>query len=435
MKTHQSWGMYPEHLPEEIIFLKWISNLPDFNKFSNYILPFGLGKSYGDSCQNSAGTILDTHLLSHFINFNKEESLLTCECGTTLASILDFIIPYGYFLPSTPGTKHITVGGAIANDVHGKNHHIGGTFGCNVKQFELVRSNGERMICSKNENSNMFAATIGGLGLTGLITWAEFNVKKCSSPFIAMESIKFDSLEEFFEINKDSEKNFDYTVAWVDCTATDGRLGRGLFNRGNHADPSIHSIPKEKQINSIPYPLNINFINQCSVNAFNMLYFNKQLNPIEKHIVDYNAFFYPLDAILNWNKMYGKNGFVQYQFVIPFKNGVDNLKRIMKYIAKSGISSFLTVLKTFGEVKSPGMLSFPRPGITLAIDFPMGNNKTLSLCNELDELVKAAGGVLYPAKDARMNGKDFRQFYPNWKEFSEYIDPKFSSSFWRRVMK
>lgn len=433
MKTHQSWGLYPEHKPDEIIFLKWISDLPDFSKFSNQILPFGLGKSYGDSCQNSGGTILDTRLLSHFIDFNKEESLLRCESGTTLASVLDFIIPYGYFLPSTPGTKHITIGGAVANDVHGKNHHIGGTFGCNVEQFELVRSDGERIICSQKENSDIFAATIGGLGLTGLITWAEFKVKKCTSPFIAMESIKFDCLEEFFEINLDSEKSYDYTVAWVDCTAIDGRLGRGLFNRGNHADPAIHSIPKEKQAASIPFPLNMNFINKCSVHYFNMLYFNKQFQTIEKKVVDYNSFFYPLDAILNWNRMYGKSGFVQYQFVLPFKNGERNLKKILKHIAKSGISSFLTVLKTFGEVKSPGMLSFPRPGITLAIDFPLSNKMTLAFCDELDQFVKEAGGVLYPAKDARMKGRDFREFYPNWKEFSKYIDPKFSSDFWRRV--
>ncbi|MFC2131882.1 FAD-dependent oxidoreductase [Bacteroidota bacterium] len=433
LNQYESWGRYPKKYPDEVINIFWRHELPDFNIFKKSVLPYAYGKSYGDSCQNENGILLDMKGLSRFISFDQGYGILRCEAGVTLAEILDFAVPKGWFLASTPGTKYISVGGALANDVHGKNHHKSGTFGCHVRQFELVRSTGDRLTCSLEENTELFKATIGGLGLTGLITWVEFNLQPCPSAFFAMEAIKFDSLEEFFEINDDSEKDYDYTVAWVDTTATGSKSGRGIYNRGNHASSDDYELPDLPKPKQIPMPIEAPFINSCTVNAFNMLFYNKQMNKKEKQIIHFDPFFYPLDAVLQWNKAYGKNGFIQYQFVIPFKNGIETIAKILKKVTESGMSSFLTVLKTFGNVKSPGMLSFPRPGITMAVDFRYDGQKTLDKLNELDELVRNAGGVLYPAKDSRMSGEDFRNFYPQWKEFSQYIDPKFSSSFWRRV--
>ncbi|MGA2297618.1 MAG: FAD-binding oxidoreductase [FCB group bacterium] len=434
LDNYESFGRYPKQKPAEVVKILWRSEIPSLNKYSNSILAYAWGKSYGDSCLNENGTLLDTKGLNKFIEFNPEKGLFKCEAGVTLAQILDFIVPRGFFLSVTPGTKHISVAGAVANDVHGKNHHNSGTFGCHVTQFELIRSNGEKFICSPEQNTDLFKATIGGLGLTGLITWVEFKIKPCPSAFFAMESEKFYSLDEFFEINEKSEKNFGYTVSWVDCTASGGNLGRGLYSRGNHADPKDYELPKLPKQKIKTFPFDAPFINSLSVNLFNILYFNKQFEKIQKKIVHYDPFFYPLDAVNNWNKAYGKNGFLQYQFVVPFGNDKQTIKTILSYISKSGLSSFLTVLKTFGDMKSPGMLSFPRPGVTMAVDFRFSGDRTLKALNEIDNFVRDAGGVLYPAKDARMSAEDYRRFYPQWKEFEKYIDPKFSSSFWRRVM-
>ncbi len=431
LAKYESWGRYPKIFPKKVIPVFWRHELPDMLSVKETVLPYAFGKSYGDVCLNENGILMDTKGLNKLISFDEENGILRCEAGVTLAAILEFATPRGWFLTVTPGTKFVSVGGCIANDVHGKNHHIDGTFGLHVTKLELVRSDGTRMICSPEENADMFSATIGGLGLTGLITWAEFRLAKSPTPFFYTESIKFGSLDEFFIINDDSQ-DFRYTVSWIDTTATDGNLGRGIFNRGNQADPSIHNIPALPAEKLIPMPVDAPFINTCSVQAFNILYYHRQIDRTVKGISHYNPFFYPLDAVLGWNKAYGKNGFLQYQFVIPFDSGREALKDILKFITGSGLSSFLTVLKTMGNAKSPGMLSFPRPGITMAVDFRI-SGKTLDTVAKLDGIVKAAGGVLYPAKDARMAGSDFRQFYPQWKEFSRYIDPKFSSSFWRRV--
>lgn len=430
INEYESWGRYPKHKPCDVEKIFWRSDLPDLSKYDKPILAYGCGKSYGDSCLNDGGILLDIRGMDKLISFDTDNGIIKCEAGFTLAELLEIAVPRGWFPASTPGTKYITVGGALANDVHGKNHHKGGTFGCHVISFELVRSDGTRIICSQDENPVMYAATIGGLGLTGLITWVEFQLKACDGPYFDMEAIKYNSLDEFFEINEESEKYFDYTVAWVDTTASDGNLGRGIYNRGNHATNNKKQIESKGQI---PFPIEAPFINSFSVKAFNTLYFWKQAKPIERQTVHYDPFFYPLDAVANWNKAYGKNGFLQYQFVIPFENDSIALKRILKKIANSGMSSFLTVIKTFGDIKSPGMLSFPRPGVNMAIDFRMQGPKTLEFLRKLDEIVVASGGAIYPAKDARMSAEDFKAFYPNWQEFSKYIDPAFSSSFWRRV--
>jgi FAD/FMN-containing dehydrogenase len=398
------------------------------------VLPYGLGRSYGDSCLNDGNVLLLTRCLDHVIRFDSENGTLQCEAGVTLDDVLQLIVPRGWFLPITPGTKFVTVGGAIANDVHGKNHHRAGTFGCHVTRFELLRSSGERLLCSPSQNTDWFEATIGGLGLTGLITWAEFNLRRVENSLITMESVKFGELEEFFDVSAESDRDFEYTVAWLDCVSGGRSLGRGIFMRGNHANGDnrsrlTHGPPRR----TVPFDFPGIALNPWSIRAFNFLYYSRQREKNRKKTVHYDGFFYPLDAISHWSRIYGRRGFFQYQFVVPAAQNREAIREILTRIAKSGRGSFLAVLKTFGDAKSPGLLSFPRPGVTLALDFPNQGAATLALFDELDRIVLEAGGRIYPAKDARMSPGMFQGGYPDWQRFQHWLDPQFSSSFWRRV--
>lgn len=436
MKHYESWGRYPTLEPATVKPVFWQDQVPNLAAFDKPVLPFGCGRSYGDSCLNEDGISLDTSFLNRFLDFNDCDGIMRCEAGVTLAEILNVIVPRGWFLPVTPGTKFVTVGGAIANDIHGKNHHKAGTFGCHVTRFELLRSNGERFVCSPLENPELFAATIGGLGLTGVILWAEFRLKKIQNSFIDVEHIRFANLDEFFEITAESDQDYEYTVSWVDCIATGKNLGRGIFMRGNHnASKYRSSQPVNKKLPvAVPFDNPSWLLNGLTMRAFNTtLYYSHFWQKKIKKVTTYDPFFYPLDMIEDWNRLYGKRGFLQYQFVIPFDDDGRAIKEMMTRITRSGQGSFLAVLKTFGNVKSPGMLSFPKPGVTLALDFAYQGKKTLELLEGLDQIVQDTGGAIYPAKDARMSAAHFQSFYPQWKEFEKYIDPKFSSSFWRRV--
>ncbi len=425
-----SFGRYPKPNGINIIKYNWYNDLLKFRNIEGEVLPYGLGKSYGDSCLLDGGTLLDISGINKFIDYDVNTGILTCYAGATLADCIDFLLPRGRFLPVTPGTKYITLGGAVANDVHGKNHHKAGTFGCHVTELELLRSDGSIIKCTPENNYEFFSATIGGLGLTGIITKVSFQTVHCSGPIIEAESIKFHSFEEFSEINQHSE-HYDYTVAWVDTSIP----GRGLFNRGNFAPIEKQKEYKSRNGKMLPFPLDMDLINSFTVKMFNLLYFNKQTSKVKKGELSFEPFFYPLDAVDGWNKAYGKRGFLQYQFVIPLNDYIYVLKEIFRIFSRSKLSSFLTVLKTFGNIKSPGMMSFPREGLTLAIDFKMVGIQLLNMLDETDKIIRGAGGVLYPCKDARMSADNFKVFYPQWKEFSAYIDPKFSSSFWKRVTK
>lgn len=433
-KRYTSWGRYPHAEHKQVETFRWRNDLPDLNTFEASVLPFGYGRSYGDSCLNEDGILLDVTNLNHLIAFDKVNGVIRCEAGVSIEQILKVIIPHGWFVPVSPGTKYVSVGGAIANDVHGKNHHAAGTFGCHVTCFELVRSTGETLLCSPTENPEFFAATIGGLGLTGLITWAEFTLKKIPTPFVKVENIQFSNLDEFFAVNAESQA-YPYTVSWVDCLATGESLGRGVFSRGDFYDPPLGIDRKigEQIKPRVPFDLPWQLVNTMTVKIFNALYYNKQIQKRTEGITHYNPFFYPLDVITDWYHVYGKKGFLQHQFVMPYEESLEPIREIFRRIAHSKQGSPLVVFKTFGDVKSPGMLSFPRPGVTLAMDFAFRGKKTLKLLDELDNIVFANGGALYPAKDARMTPEHFRMSYPNWEEFAKYVDPKFSSSFWRRV--
>ena len=399
------------------------------------VLPYGLGRSYGDSCTNDGGWLLATAGLDRWVAWDPATGLLRAEAGVTLAEVLAMVVPQGWFLPVTPGTKFVTLGGAVANDVHGKNHHVAGTWGCWVRAFELQRSDGSRMVCTPHDNVDWFGATIGGLGLTGLITWVEVQLRRVCNPYLHVETLRVGDLSAFFSLAKASDRDFEHTVSWVDCLASGPGLGRGLFMRGDHAPSLGEALPLAKRRRTLPFPLDAPgwLLNRWSITLFNALYWRRLRGARRADVQHYEPFFYPLDAIDDWNRMYGSRGFFQYQFVVPMPDAERVVHEVLTRIARSGEASFLAVLKCFGDVASPGWLSFPRPGVTLALDLPNRGVSTLSLMDDLDRLVGEAGGALYPAKDARMGGAMFRQSFPRWEEFASYVDPAFSSSFWRRV--
>lgn len=428
MKNYQSWGRYPK-VNQKAELIRWRTDTLPGSHAS--LLPYGQGRSYGDCCLNQDGILLDTCSLNHFIHFDPDTGLLRCESGVTLDEILKLVVPHGWFLPVTPGTRFVTVGGAIANDVHGKNHHLEGTFGNHVRVFELLRSDGQRYICSADNNEEYFKATISGLGLTGLITWAEIQLKPINSSFITGESIRFENLEEFFSLSEASDDNWEYTVSWIDCQNSEGR---GIFYRGNHEiDGDLDSGNLLKRQFNVGIDLPGSLLNKHSISIFNNTIYKKHRKKSIQFRKNLVPFFYPLDRVGNWNRLYGGNGFLQFQSVVPMESALEITSKMLKKISDSGMGSFLAVLKVFGDRLSPGMMSFPRKGVTLAMDFPFKGNKTLNLLQELDSMVADAGGAIYPAKDACMNAANFVQYYPAMNDFMAFIDPAFSSSFWQRV--
>ena len=398
------------------------------------MLAFAQGRSYGDTCLNDGGILLDTTALSNIISFDRQLGVIRCEAGTTLAEILELIVPHRWFLPVTPGTKQVSVGGAIAHDVHGKNHHRAGTFGCYVRQFELLRSSGERLVCSPTQHAELFRATIAGMGLTGLITWAEFQLKPIDSPNIAIERVPFANLDQFYSLAAVSDRDYEYTVAWLDCGSGGSKVGRGILTRGNtpKTDKPLTRRVEGARLMRVPFDAPNFILNRLTADLLNALYYRVQSRQAATELVHYEPFFFPLDAVANWNRIYGRRGFFQYQCVVPYDQR-EAIEEILARITRSGLTAVLGVLKTFGEIASPGMLSFPRPGVTLAVDFPNQGARTLRLLDQLDEVTQAARGAVYPAKDARMSAESFQAYFPDWQVFSRYIDPRFSSGFWRRV--
>jgi FAD/FMN-containing dehydrogenase len=427
----ESWGRYPT-LDASLIPLSWTTDFPLRNASTGSQLPVGAGRSYGDVCLLEKGTLLHTRGMDRLLQFDSETGILRCEAGITLAEILDFAVPRGFFLPVTPGTKYVTVGGAIANDIHGKNHHIAGTFGRHVLRFELVRSDGSRYICSPTENQPWFAATIGGMGLTGLITWAEVRLRPIVSRRIQYQGIKFNGIDEFVALSK-ANTHIEYTVAWIDCVSTGNNFARGIFMLGDHATIPEPLTPSKQPWLTLPIDLPPFVLNKASIGAFNTLYYNKQLGKVKTGLVDYEPFFYPLDSVLHWNRMYGKSGLLQFQCVLPWEADQMGIVKVLKAITASGLASFLAVIKVFGDVPSPGMMSFPEPGITLALDFPIRPDVSFDLLDRLARITLEHGGRMYPAKDATMTAEQYQAFYPQWQDFAKFIDPAFDSAFWQRV--
>lgn len=431
MEAISSWGGLSSEGHEVITLSDACHIHASFKNSSASGLAYGMGRSYGDVCLNPGGILWRTTMLDHFISFDDSNGRLVCEAGVLLRDIQRLIIPRGWILPVTPGTQMVTVGGAIANDIHGKNHHALGTFGDHVKRLSIIRSNGELIHCGPNEQTDWFAATVGGLGLTGVITQVEIQLRRVAGPWLNTETIPYANLDEFFRLADNSEAGWEHTVSWIDCISGSG--GRGLFMRGNPTHVGERIEPRVRKL-SIPIMPPISLVNQLSLRAFNTAYFNIKKLRARNDITHYETFFYPLDNLLEWRRIYGPKGFFQYQTVIPRAVGRDSIQAMLKEIAGSGEGSFLAVLKTFGDRQPVGMMSFPKPGVTLALDFPNRGERTHKLFDRLDAIVREAKGRLYPAKDARMPKDLFETGYPRLAEFIQYRDPGISSGLSRRLM-
>jgi len=395
------------------------------------LLPVGLRRSYGDTTLNAGHELVDMTALDRFIRFDVDKGMLHAEAGLSIDKLLQVIVPKGWFLPTTPGTRFVTLGGAVANDVHGKNHHRMGSVGCSVREIGLLRSDGTRHRLRPGDP--LFAATIGGLGLTGIITDVMLDLAPIHSAWMEVERIGFRNIPEFFRIAAESTDEFEHTVAWIDCASTGSALGRGVFQRANWATDGRLEAHASKAGPTMPFDLPRGTLNRYSIRMFNALYYRLQLRGPRRRLEHYGPVFYPLDSIRQWNRMYGKAGLYQYQCAIPPDAAEPAVTELVKIIAESGAGSFLAVLKTFGPRQSPGLLSFPLPGATLALDFANAGESTLRLLAKLDEIVFKSGGRLYPAKDGRMPAHMFRAGYGRWTELRALKDPAISSDFWRRV--
>lgn len=421
-----SWGRCPPSTPAQIrLIVDRHAALP--NVPGQYLLAHGLGRSYGDVGLNHGGTLLHTRGLDRWISWDGGTGVLRAEAGVSLDDVLRLAVPQGWFLAVTPGTRYVTLGGAVANDVHGKNHHRAGSFGCHVRSLELLRSDGSRLVCTPEFNSDWFSATVGGCGLTGLITWVEIQLVPIANSWVTAINRKFSNLKEYWELDSDLGQRFEYAVAWVDCLGA----GRGIYTAGNHAPPQAQQPRYRSSGRSFPIDPPFSLVNGLSLRAFNSAYYNRPVPA--RGLMHYEPFFYPLDAIGNWNRIYGRKGFYQYQCVLPPAYMREAADELFKRISRSGQGSFLSVFKTFGDRPSPGMLSFPRMGATLALDFPNRGVIIHRLFEFLDAIVAEAGGATYSAKDGRASGAFFRSGYPRFEEFSHYVDPSFNSDFWKRV--
>jgi len=412
MNMH-GWGRYPE-IDAEVFSPASVQALQRLDCFrQGEVTPRGLGRSYGDS--SLGRTMVSTLRLNHMLDFDEQSGVLHCQAGVSLGDILEVFVPKGWFLPVTPGTKQVTVGGAIASDVHGKNHHVDGCFCDHVLFLELLTGNGEVVRCSPQEHPELFRATCGGMGLTGMVLSAAIRLKPVRSAFINQVTYKAADLDESLE-QFEQHAAEPYSVAWIDCIFGGKALGRSLLMTGRHATQGALTSHRASGL-SVPFDMPDMLLNPLSVKAFNLLYYNKVRQRETRATVHYEPFFYPLDSIGNWNRMYGKSGFTQYQFVVPKEAGKKAMKAILETIVQSRKGSFLAVLKAFGPGNS-NLLSFPMEGYTLALDFKIEAD-LFGLLERLDAMVLDYGGRLYLTKDARMSGSTFRQSYPQWEAFQK----------------
>lgn len=400
----------------------------------NAMLAYGNGRSYGDSCLNCLGTLIDMRSRNRIIDFDPQTGLLKAEAGAMLSDIIDHVGPHGFFPPVVPGTRFVTLGGAIANDVHGKNHHRRGTFGCHVESLTLLRSDGVYRRCSPARDAELFSATIGGLGLTGLILSAEVRMIKVGSTDVDERVTRFSSLAEYFDIAGAVDEENEYSVAWIDQLASGRSAGRGLLIAGNHAAggdaKKARGLPFRPRV---PFRPPVSVIGRPFLRLFNGAYYWRKGASTETHRASADSFFFPLDGVGEWNRLYGPRGLFQHQSVIPEDAAKVAVAELLRIARDAGEGSFLTVLKRFGRIASPGLLSFPRPGYTLTLDFPNRGEKTLALLRELDRVTVAAGGAVNPYKDARMSAKVFAASFPEWQRLEALRDPAFMSDFWRRT--
>jgi FAD/FMN-containing dehydrogenase len=420
-KRVANWGNYPVLETEEKT-VSFTEQITDTLLGSDGVIARGNGRCYGDA--SLAAKTISTLKYDKILSFDTEKGIFECQSGITLDQVLEVIVPKGWFLPVTPGTKFITVGGAVASDVHGKNHHVDGAFSAHVLEMDVITGTGETITCSPTLHPDLFWATCGGMGLTGVITRVVFDLKKVETSYIKQKQVKAENLEELLQLF-DTYNHYTYTVAWIDCLKKGNGFGRSILMLGEHATiadlpdskkAAPLQLPKKRQI-TFPFNLPSFTLNQFTVKAFNFLFYGKNFKKELNNVVSYEPFFYPLDAILHWNRGYGKKGFVQYQFVLPLESK-QGLVAILKKISDAGLGSFLAVLKVFG--KQDDLISFPMEGYTLALDFPVRDG-LFAFLDELDEIVLQYNGRLYLSKDARMKPDIFWRSYPRAQEFADIV--------------
>jgi FAD/FMN-containing dehydrogenase len=435
------WGRYPRHLARVLSPHTVSEALPPP---TGAMIARGQGRSYGDASLSSDGIVMLTGELRGAISFDEASGLLKAEAGTTLTAVINEFLPRGWFPAVVPGTKEVSLGGCVAADIHGKNHHCDGAFGNHIKEIEIVLADRTRLSCSPVVESDLFWATVGGMGLTGLITAVAVQLIPVESSYVVVRHHQARNLDQLFEMLSDKQLDDHYTVAWVDCLARGAQLGRGVLMRGHHA--SLTDLPRTLRDRAFKKPkrqfsLGFDFpswaLNSPGVRLFNQLYYRLKGRKQEEFIADCDSFFFPLDCLRNWNRMYGRRGFIQYQCVLPTSEARQGIQVLLEAAAASGQSSFLSVLKRFGPA-GQGLLSFPIEGYTLTLDFPVNDSGLFPLLDRLDEIVLKHGGRVYLAKDARLNPEIFRQMYPRlpeWLAIKERVDPehRFDSDLARRL--
>lgn len=412
------WGRFPTVTADvfEPVDFSSLQMLIVNSNDSRKLVTRGSGRSYGDSAL--AQTVISSRFMDNFSALDENKRTIRCGAGVTLDSILRVSLPRGWFLPVVPGTRYISIGGAIAADIHGKNHHVDGTFCDHVVAITLLLANGDLISCSPTKNAGLFRATCGGMGLTGVIVDATLQLREVPSVFIHRKSRIANNLKECFA-HFENENDSQYTVAWLDCLARGDNMGRSVVFLGDHVahkPKQAFKLNKGMQV-SVPFTTPGILLNRHTMAAFNSTYFalNKRRSGDRK--IDFDAFFFPLDSIHHWNRLYGHHGFIQYQFIVPEDGAFEAISAVLHKVSKAGKGSFLTVLKKMGPANE-NYLSFPMPGYTLALDFKF-ERSLFPLLEQLDDIVMAYNGRLYLAKDARMHEKIFKAGYPLWEKFIE----------------
>jgi FAD/FMN-containing dehydrogenase len=429
MRTIAGWGNYPR-LECDVRFPEVPQDLMGLLDGRGTIAR-GLGRSYGDPALNEQGVVLDCTGLDRYLDFDPSTGALTCEAGASLEQIIDDFAPRGFFPMITPGTKHVTVGGCIANDVHGKAHHVDGCFSRCVDSMTVLLADGRVVTASRDENADLFWASFGGMGLLGIVLTATIRLRRIETTYFRQEAVVVRDLEELLEAFEEYDEKFPYSVAWIDPLATGAELGRGVLTVGDHAamedlSPEMRRTPLRV---SPPSPLSVPFdLPEIALNPLTLRVLNVVIGQVQARggrLAHYEKFFYPLDAVGDWNRGYGQRGFTQYQFVIPLQDGLARMRELLERIASSGNLPFLNVLKKFGE-QGEGHLSFPFEGYTFAIDFPVGEGLS-ELLADLDDMVVDAGGRVYLGKDAFLQKGMLERMYPRldeWRQVKAKYDPE-----------
>lgn len=440
MRRLSGWGNYPVSSS----MLERPERIHQLQLLEEKVIPRGLGRSYGDAALNEGNGVILMERLNRFIAFDEVSGIVHAEAGVLLSDIIQTFLPRKWFLPVTPGTKAVTLGGCFACDVHGKNHHRDGAFSQYVTEIELLLADGSKRICSPSQNGELFWAAAGGMGLTGIITEIKLQLIPVETAYMQVRHEAAANLAQLLQILQDSAKDDKYSVAWLDGNASAKNMGRGIVMTGHHA--SVKDLPAmiknplqlpQKKMFRIPFQMPSWCLNNWNVRLFNSLYFSTQSRKRTPFTVDCDAYFYPLDAVGNWNALYGAKGFIQYQFVVPENNSERAISEVFERMLKERRFAYLAVLKRFGK-EGPGLLSFPFEGYTLALDFPLAQTGLLKFLDELDELVLKSSGRVYLAKDARMQPETFKIMYPRfplWHAIKAKTDPasRFCSDLSRRL--